>query len=108
MMNIRICVLLICGALVASATAYALTPPKIVRMASAQGEVLFHHEEHQAAVNGCRDCHHEGLDVPRCRDCHGVDRMIPRLKHAFHRQCRNCHIKDDGPTECNSCHKKSL
>ncbi len=106
MMKIRICITLICGVLVSGNIGYALTPPETVKITSKQGDVLFHHQEHQAAVNGCQDCHHEGLDVPRCRDCHGIDRLIPRLKHAFHRQCRNCHIKDDGPTECTSCHKK--
>jgi hypothetical protein len=29
---------------------------------------------------------------------------VPRLKNAFHHQCRNCHIKNGGPTECDTCH----
>ena len=106
-MNARICIPLIVLVLVAATTALAVEPPKIVKLSSdKQGTVLFHHEEHLVAVNDCTDCHHMGVEAGACRGCHGVDRMIPRLKHAFHRQCRNCHIKDSGPTECNDCHKK--
>lgn len=88
---------------------FALDPPRTVTMISAsQGNVLFDHEGHQAAVNNCTDCHHMGLEDGKraCRSCHGVDRLIPRIKNAFHHQCRNCHIKNGGPTECTTCHKK--
>lgn len=106
-MIFRICIYLMIGCLVAAATAYALTPPTIVKLESkTEGEVIFHHEEHLVAVNDCTDCHHQGVEAGSCRNCHGVDRLIPRIKHAFHRQCRNCHIKEAGPTECNECHKK--
>lgn len=93
-------------ALAASPAALAVEAPIIVKMQNKQGEVLFHHQEHLAAVNDCIDCHHMGLEAGGCRDCHGVDRDVPRIKHAFHRQCRNCHIKAGAPRECKSCHKK--
>ncbi len=104
MMKIHVVMLLFLGMLIATASAFAVEQPTAVRMQNKQGEVFFHHEEHQSAVNGCTDCHHMGLDAGGCRDCHGVDREVPRLKHAFHRQCRNCHIKNGGPTECDTCH----
>jgi len=87
---------------------FALDPPRTVTMTSSQGKVVFDHEGHQAAVNDCTDCHHMGMenDKRACRSCHGVDRLIPRIKNAFHHQCRNCHIKNGGPTACNACHKK--
>ncbi|MCF6179634.1 MAG: cytochrome c family protein [Geopsychrobacter sp.] len=107
-MKYRTCLLLGVGALLMATSAFALTPPIMVKMKNKQGEVFFHHQEHQAAVNNCTDCHHMGFDVPRCRDCHGVDPEVPRLKRAFHHQCRNCHIKNGGPTECDTCHHIDL
>ena len=103
-MKIRIYLLLFVGMLIGATFALAIDPPKTVRMKNGQGEVFFHHEEHQSAVNGCNDCHHMGVEAGGCRDCHGVDRSVPRLKQAFHHQCRNCHIKNGGPTECDTCH----
>ncbi len=107
MMKIRIGVLLLAVMLVAGALAFALDSPTVIKLKNKQGLVIFHHEEHQSAVNGCTDCHHAGLEAGGCRDCHGVDRDVPRIKHAFHRQCRNCHIKNGGPTECDTCHDVS-
>ena len=106
MIQLRICIVLLAGILILATTTFAVDQPTIVKMESGQGNVLFHHEEHLVAVNDCIDCHHMGLEVGGCRDCHGVDNSVARLKHAFHRQCRNCHIKVSGPTECNGCHKK--
>ncbi len=103
-MKVRIGSILFVGMMIGAAIAFAAEQPTVVTMQNKQGEIIFHHEEHQAAVNACNDCHHTGLDTGACRDCHGVDREVPRLKHAFHRQCRNCHIKDGGPTGCDTCH----
>jgi hypothetical protein len=102
-----ICMILIVGMVIGVAMAFAADQPTAVMMKNKQGEVFFHHEEHLAAVNDCTDCHHMGIEAGGCRDCHGVDREVPRLKHAFHRQCRNCHIKNGGPTECDTCHDVS-
>ncbi len=89
-----------------SVASFAIDIPEIIKMSDVEEKpVLFHHGEHQAAVSECLDCHHTGMDQPRCNSCHGVDRLIPRLKSAFHHQCRNCHIKNGGPTDCNGCHK---
>ena len=93
-------------ALTGTLSAFAVEGPISVKMSNKQGEVLFHHQEHLAAVNDCTDCHHMGLEAGGCRDCHGVKRGVPSIKHAFHRQCRNCHIKSDAPKECKTCHKK--
>lgn len=98
--------LLLLGMLVMATAVFAVEQPKIVKMESGQGNVLFHHEEHLVAVEDCTDCHHMGLEAGGCRDCHGVDKTVAGLKLAFHRQCRNCHIKISGPTECDGCHKK--
>ena len=107
MLKIRIGIILIVGMLIGAAIAFALDPPITVLIQNKQGEVNFHHDEHQSAVSGCTDCHHMGLEAGGCRGCHGVDRDVPRLKNAFHRQCRNCHIKNGGPTECDTCHDVS-
>jgi len=104
MMKIRIGMILLVGLVFGVAIACAAERPMLVKMQNKQGEVLFHHEEHQAGVNGCTDCHHMGTEAGGCRDCHGVTRGVPTLKHAFHRQCRNCHIKNGGPTGCDTCH----
>lgn len=105
-MQQRILVMLAAGLLVAAATAFALEPPTVVKMKNKQGDVVFHHKDHLVAVNDCTDCHHMGVEAGGCRDCHGVKRGVPTIKHAFHRQCRNCHIKAGGPTACDSCHHK--
>ncbi len=107
MIKIRIAMLLLVGVLIGAAIAWAAEQPTVVTMKNKQGEVFFHHEEHLVAVNDCTDCHHMGIEAGGCRGCHGVDREVPRLKHAFHRQCRNCHIKNGGPTECDTCHDVS-
>lgn len=108
-MHHRSCTLLLLSLVVLGAivsTLCAAEPPVIVKMKTKQGDVLFHHQEHLAAVNECTDCHHMGLEAGGCRDCHGVDKNVPRVKHAFHRQCRNCHIKAGASKECTTCHKK--
>lgn len=107
MMKIRIGILLMAVILTAGAVAFALDSPTVIKLKNKQGLVTFHHEEHQAAVNDCTDCHHMGLEAGGCRECHGAKREFPSLKHAFHRQCRNCHIKNGGPTECDTCHDVS-
>lgn len=104
MTKLRIGMLLLVGMLSAATGSFAADQPTIVTLKNKQGEVLFHHKEHQAAVNGCTDCHHMGVEFGGCRGCHGGDREVPSVKHAFHRQCRNCHIKNGGPTECDTCH----
>lgn len=104
MIKMRIGLILLVGMIIGSALAFAAERPTIVTMQNKQGEIIFHHEEHQAAVNDCNDCHHMGVEAGGCRECHGVDRSVPRLKNAFHHQCRNCHIKNGGPTECDTCH----
>ncbi|WP_020678355.1 cytochrome c3 family protein [Geopsychrobacter electrodiphilus] len=105
-MMIRTSLLCGIGLLLCATLALAFDPPVIVKMKTPQGDVLFHHQAHQSAVNGCTDCHHMGVEAGGCRDCHGVKRGVPSVKHAFHRQCRNCHIKNGGPTACDTCHHK--
>lgn len=107
MIKVRIGLMFLVVMLVGAVTVWAAERPTAVKMQNKQGEVFFHHEEHQVAVNECTDCHHMGTDAGGCRDCHGVTRGVPSLKHAFHRQCRNCHIKNGGPTECDTCHDVS-
>lgn len=99
--------LLVLGLLLCATLTLAAENPTSVKMKSlTQGDVLFHHLEHLSAVNDCEECHHMGVEAGGCRECHGVKRGVPTIKHAFHRQCRNCHIKTSGPTECDTCHQK--
>ncbi len=68
---------------------------------------------HGSSELTCTGCHHHtpaGERPPPCASCHGpTDRMDqdrPSLKHAYHRQCMDCHeamaIDEQGCTDCHA------
>ncbi len=70
----------------------------------------FDHAMHLDASDGCTDCHHgtpQGPSLAKCGSCHkaAAEGNSPSLKDALHKQCIDCHKKDDqGPTGCEDCH----
>ena len=85
-------------------------------------QVTFKHTAHADKMS-CANCHHqydkfpmntaEGDGAP-CSDCHqavaGADNPVS-LKHAFHKQCKSCHVAlndrgDKTPVSCGQCHVK--
>ncbi len=74
--------------------------------------VSFDHKAHQAkAKDNCLACHHkdEKGKEQKCAACHDkakADGKKVELKEAFHKQCKDCHKKEKGPTKCEGCHKK--
>lgn len=94
--------------------------------------VEFTHEKHSKEHGiACTECHHiykdgknvwkEGDKVQPCITCHPADReeakklsekegvKILDLKNAFHKNCKDCHVKVDkegkkAPTQCKQCH----
>ena len=88
-----------------------------------KGPVFFKHRPHEAAGLSCTACHHDytsgrnhwrqGLPVQKCEACHLVQPRAGQLdlKNAFHRQCKDCHLKlrqrgaAAGPLKCQDCHR---
>ena len=73
--------------------------------------VTFDHKAHADRVKGnCKACHHkdEAGKEQGCSKCHGdkADGKKVELKEAFHKTCKDCHKKMNGPTKCDGCHKK--
>lgn len=91
------------GALVATA---ADNGPETVTLEASMGTVTFAHHAHQAKVEDCTTCHHNGVEAGACTSCHGVKAEAPKAKDAFHKLCKDCHKEKGGPTGCKDCHKK--
>ena len=73
--------------------------------------VTFDHKAHADRVKGnCKACHHkdEAGKEQKCSACHGAkaDGKKVELKEAFHKTCKDCHKKENGPSKCDGCHKK--
>jgi len=80
--------------------------PETVTLEAKMGTVTFPHAAHQAKVEDCTTCHHNGVEAGACRSCHGVKPEAPKAKDAFHKLCKGCHKDMGGPTSCRDCHKK--
>lgn len=78
--------------------------PAEIKMPASMGTVTFPHAKHQELASDCAVCHHSGMDVPKCTDCHGSKPDAPKAKKIFHKLCKGCHKKQDGPTKCKACH----
>jgi len=124
--------LLVAGAILPGAKISGPTEPKAVSILSSdlfqprtRGPVYFRHSTHEAAGVSCTACHHDyvsgrnrwrpGLPVEKCQTCHREEPQAGKLdlKNAFHRQCKDCHLKSRqrgrmaGPVKCQECHGMS-
>jgi hypothetical protein len=104
----KIVILLVVVGFVATTAMFAMANngPAEVKLEASMGTVTFPHAEHQEKVADCTTCHHNGVDAGKCSSCHGVDAAAPKAKKAFHKLCKDCHKKQDGPTKCKGCHVK--
>jgi hypothetical protein len=84
--------------------AVAADAPGMVTYESKMGNVSFDHDKHKG-LGECSVCHHTG-DQVGCKTCHGVDAKAPNAKKAYHKQCKDCHKEQGGPTKCKGCHVK--
>jgi len=81
--------------------------PAEVKLEAKMGTVTFQHTAHQErAKQDCAICHHKGVEAGACRSCHDAKPDVPKAKDAFHKVCKDCHKKMNGPTKCNGCHIK--
>jgi len=81
--------------------------PPVITIKTKQGNVTFHHQDHQIRTKGqCAQCHHEGAGVHSCRSCH--DGTTVRLaREVVHKMCRDCHNEKGtsaSPLSCKGCH----
>jgi len=93
--------------------AMAGPPDKMVikEIQKTKAPVAFDHKAHGAKVKDCKACHHQDAagKEQKCSSasCHGAkaEGKKVELKEAFHKQCRDCHKKENkGPTKCDGCH----
>ncbi len=80
--------------------------PAEVKIDTKMGAVTFQHEAHQGRVPDCATCHHAGVEAGACRSCHTAKPDVPKAKKVFHKMCKDCHKKSNGPTKCKGCHVK--
>ena len=87
----------------------------VIVLKSRQGNVTLSHKKHTAEYEiKCTDCHHETKkgETPRaCRSCHDPKKRkgeVVTLKEAFHRQCKDCHMKVSKEQGKKAPHKKCL
>jgi len=80
--------------------------PAEVKFKASMGEVTFNHAAHQERVPECGTCHHMGVEAGGCLSCHDAKPDVPKGKTAFHKLCKDCHKKTNGPTKCKECHQK--
>ncbi len=104
----KIVILLVVAGLVATTAMFAIANngPAEVKLEASMGTVTFQHAAHQGRVADCATCHHNGVDAGKCSSCHGVNADAPKAKKVFHKLCKSCHKKQDGPTKCKQCHVK--
>ena len=103
----KMLVLLAIAAFVASTAIVAVADngPKTIKLEARMGTVTFPHAKHQGLTD-CKTCHHAGVEAGACRSCHGVKADAPKAKKVFHKLCKSCHKKQNGPTKCKGCHVK--
>ena len=102
-------------ALAFAGIAFANNGPDTINLECKKGTVHFPHHQHQAKME-CGECHHgeghsaykEGMEIHKCEECHNKTsgNKINKPMKAFHKNCKDCHKKNGGPTKCSACHKK--
>ena len=80
--------------------------PAEVTLEASMGNITFQHAMHEGRVEDCTTCHHEGVEAGACTSCHDAKPEAPKAKKVFHKLCKSCHKKNDGPTKCKGCHVK--
>lgn len=78
--------------------------PASITLDAKMGNITLDHAKHQGLTD-CATCHHTG-DYAACSSCHGAKADAPKAKKVFHKLCKDCHKKQDGPTKCKGCHVK--
>jgi len=104
----RILAIMVAVGLVALGTATLVSAdngPAEIKLEASMGTVTFPHAAHQAKVDDCTKCHHNGVDAGKCTGCHDGSKA-PKFKDAAHKLCKDCHKAEGGPTNCKDCHKK--
>lgn len=104
----KMLVLLAVAALVAGSALVAVADdngPAKITLSAKMGDITFPHDAHQKIAGDCVKCHHKGLEQPNCHSCHG-EGDAPKAKDVFHKLCKDCHKKMNGPTKCKGCHVK--
>ncbi len=106
--------------LLTAGLAFAGSGPETITLKAKKGDVTFLHHKHQGRTQ-CAECHHtkgpdgkqapykEGMEIKSCDTCHNKDfpnKKLNKPMKAFHKNCKTCHKKHNGPTKCNGCHKK--
>lgn len=104
----KLVVLLVVLGFVATTAMFALANngPAEIKLEARMGTVTFPHAKHQAIQTDCKACHHQGVEAGKCTSCHGVKPEAPKAKDVFHKLCKDCHAKQNGPTKCKQCHVK--
>lgn len=102
----KMLVLLAIVAFVASTVFVAVADngPAVIKMEVKMGAVTFDHAKHQGLTD-CAACHHTG-DYAKCKSCHDAKPEVAKSKKVYHKQCKDCHKKQSGPTKCKGCHVK--
>ena len=77
---------------------------KVIKIGDTKGPAIFSHPKHEkAGVKDCVKCHHKGKQSDSCSKCHKGEEG----KKAIHKNCKDCHVKENkGPKGCNDCHQK--
>ena len=85
---------------------------KAADMKGIMAPVPFDHKVHEAALDSCRICHHEGR-IAACSSCHSLEGgekgNFVNLAEAMHkadaeRSCVGCHTVQTQKAECAGCH----
>ncbi|MBF0559446.1 MAG: cytochrome c3 family protein [Nitrospirae bacterium] len=74
----------------------ALAVEETITLPASNGNVIFHHKEHENRLKDCTICHVKG-----------PGKIEGFNKEWAHKKCVGCHWKDKiSPTKCTDCHKK--
>ena len=110
MRKVLVCMALVAAiAVFASGAAFAAPPDKMIlkEIQKSKGPVPFDHKTHAETFKPCAVCHHKDVQGKE-RNCATACHEGPTLKEVFHKQCKDCHIKEkSGPVKCDGCHQKS-
>ncbi|MFZ3207809.1 MAG: cytochrome c7 [Geobacteraceae bacterium] len=70
--------------------------PETITLPAKNGNITFHHKQHQEKLKECKLCHEKA-----------PGKIEGLGKDWAHKTCKGCHEeKKAGPTKCGDCHKK--